>query len=418
MRLIFVNRFSSPDHSATSQMLADLAVGLSERGREVYVIASRQRYDDAGASLPPREVVRGVNTHRVWTAGFGRQKLLLRAIDYFTFYLTAAWRLMRLARRGDVVIVMTDPPLFSVIAAPIVRLRRCRMVNWLHDVFPEAAAAFGVGGRSGKIAFAALRVLRNRSLRGASANVVLGERMAGLLAATGTPSRQIAIIPNWSDSAVVHPVEPERNPLRSKWELDGKFVVGYSGNLGRAHERDAIVEAMTALHRGEGACAGGTDVVFLFIGGGAQLGPLRREAEIRTLTNYRIEDYQPTERLAESLSAPDVHIVSLKPAFEGLIVPSKLYGILAAGRPALFIGDSDGEVARVLRDADCGVTVAPGDGHGLARAILDLARDPERRRRMGERARSVFAQRYDKIIAVDAWAKLLTGLASPGLPER
>src|SRR5688572_28796716 len=111
MRLIFINRYFHPDHSATSQMLSDLAFALADRGHEVAVITGRQRYDAPTDTLPPRETASGVAIHRVWTTRFGRANLIGRTIDYATFYLTAGWRLWRLARPGDVVVAKTDPPM-------------------------------------------------------------------------------------------------------------------------------------------------------------------------------------------------------------------------------------------------------------------------------------------------------------------
>lgn len=416
MRLIFINRFGAPDHSATSQILSDLAFSLSARGLVVHIITSRQRYDDASAALPNRDRINGVEFHRVWTARFGRDNLALRFFDYLTFYFTAAWRLWRLARPDDIIVVMTDPPLFSVAAAPIARLRGCHLVNWLQDVFPEAAEVLGVGGWMGQILFKPLRFLRNLSLKAAQANVVLGDRMAKHLRLEGAPSNTIVTIPNWSDGALVTPIPTSANALRKHWGLNGQFVVGYSGNLGRAHELDAILEAMALLQDGKGPYSGGQEIVFLFIGGGALQNRLRQEAASRGLHNFRVEEYQPAERLAESLSAADVHLVSLRPEFEGLIVPSKLYGVLAAGRPALFIGDADGEASRVLRNADCGMSVSPGDGASLALNILELSRSTERRLLMGERARAAFDALFERSIAVESWVRFLTQIPTPALP--
>lgn len=413
MRLIFVNRFGGPDQSATSRILSDLAADLNARGFEAHIITSRQMYENANANLPAQERINGADLHRVWAARFGRDNLALRFFDYLTFYLSAVWRLWRLAEPGDVVIVMTDPPLFSVAAAPICWLRGSRLVNWLQDIFPEAAEALGVGGGVGRLLFKPLRQLRNLSLKAAYANVVLGERMAAYAQSEGAPPDTIIIIPNWADGSAVKPVPPSSNPLRKRWGLDGHFVVGYSGNLGRVHELDAILDAMALLQEGIGAYANGGAILFLFIGGGALQKRLRQEAASRGLRNFRVEDYQPGEQLAESLSTPDVHLVSLRPEFEGLIVPSKLYGVLAAGRPALFIGDSDGEAARVLRNAGCGLCVAAGDGAGLALNILELSRSRERRIAMGRRARATFEASFDRRIAMDAWARFLTGAPAP-----
>jgi colanic acid biosynthesis glycosyl transferase WcaI len=404
-RLIFINRYFYPDHSATSQILGDLAFALAGGGTDVAVITSRQRYDDAKAQLPAREEAGGVDIHRVWSAQFGRDNLALRVLDYATFYFAAAWTLLRLCRSGDIVIAKTDPPLISVIAAAVAFVRRARLVNWLQDIFPETAAVLGVGGRPARLIFWPLRMLRNLSLRGATSNVTIGERMADWVRGKGVASSRITIIHNWAASALIRPVPATENPLRREWGLDGRFVVGYSGNLGRAHELDTILDAMSELARQE--TANGLQPLFLFIGGGAKHSVLRREVEKRGLTNFQTRPYQPASLLAESLSVADVHLISLRPELEGLIVPSKLYGVLAAGRPAVFIGDQDGEVARALHAARCGFSVSAGDGRLLARHIATLASDPAACAAIGERARAEFSARYDKDIAVRKWAALI-----------
>ena len=184
VKLIFLNRFFYPDHSATSQMLSDVAFGLAQRGYAVSIIASRQRYDAPGDKLRTREMINGVAVYRIWTSRFGRQNLFGRTIDYATFYLSAAWRLWRLAQSRDVVIAKTDPPMLTIIAAPICRLRGARLVGWLQDIFPETAEALGVGGRTARLAYAIMRKLRNKSLEAAVICVVLGEHMAETVSET------------------------------------------------------------------------------------------------------------------------------------------------------------------------------------------------------------------------------------------
>ncbi len=139
-RLIFVNRFFFPDHSATSQILSDLAFDLSSAGRDVHVIASRQIYDDPKASLPKHETISGVQVHRVASTRFGRAALAGRAVDYVSFYRSVQRVLGEIARRGDVIVVKTDPPLTSVVAMGAARRGGARLVNWLQDLYPEIAA--------------------------------------------------------------------------------------------------------------------------------------------------------------------------------------------------------------------------------------------------------------------------------------
>jgi glycosyltransferase involved in cell wall biosynthesis len=414
LKLIFLNRFFFPDHSATSLMLSDLAFALADRGCDVSVITSRQRYDAPAERLAPRETLGGVNVSRIWTSRFGRANLLGRALDYASFYLAAAWRLWRLTRAGDVVIAKTDPPMLSVVAAPICRLRGARLVNWLQDIFPETAEALGVGDSAAGTAYALLRRLRNRSLRAARMNVALGERMAARVAALGVPREHVRIIANWADGALVVPVDHAANALRADWGLAGAFVVGYSGNLGRAHEIGTFLEAMAIVEEAETA----QPILWLFIGSGALSAPLQAEAARRQFASVRFKPYQPSELLAQSLSAADVHLVSLRGELEGLIVPSKFYGVCAAGRPTIFVGDRDGEIARLIDRHGCGHAIATGDGAGLARTVLELAADRGRCRGMGGRARQAFEAEFDKPIAIARWLELLAevsgGRAFPG----
>jgi glycosyltransferase involved in cell wall biosynthesis len=286
-------------------------------------------------------------------------------------------------------VAKTDPPLLSVVAAGIAWLRGATLVNWQQDIFPEVAEAVRLGGAPGRVGFALLRAPRNWSLRQARANVVVGTRMAKTLLGLGIPPETIYTIPNWADGNRIHPVEPSKNHLRSAWGLEKYFVVGYAGNLGRAHDVDTIIEAMTLLH--ERAMASPADDVArrikcVFIGGGIQRARLEQAMLRRQLTNVHMYPYQPRERLAESLGVADVHLVSLNPKLEGLIVPSKFYGVAAAGRPTLFIGAADGEVARLIDQASCGFTVAPGDEKALVDRIVQLAGDRELCSSLGKRA--------------------------------
>ncbi len=423
MRVIFLNRYFHPDHSATSQMLSDLAFALGGRGHRVAVITSRQRYDAPDERLAPRETVGEVEIRRVWTSRFGRRNLIGRAADYLTFYAAAAFALWRLAREGDVIVAKTDPPMLSVIAAPLARMRGARLVNWLQDIYPEVAERLHPGGRLSRLAFRLLRGLRDRSLRRAAMNVALGERMAETLAGLGLGEETIRVIPNWADGALIAPRAHAMNPLRAAWGLDGKFVAGYSGNLGRAHDYATLLDAIARVEEdrveedrnapardGENEAGSGRaapEIVWLFIGGGALHEAFAAEVRRRGFTSVAFQPYQPRERLAESLSAADAHLVSLRPELEGLIVPSKFYGIAAAGRPAIFIGHPGGEIARLISRRACGRCVAEGDGEGLARAVLDLAADPAACRRMGIDARRAFEAEWDKPIAIARWETLL-----------
>lgn len=401
-KVVFVNRFFYPDVSATSQMLSDLAFRLARMGIEVHVICSRQLYEDAAANLARREQVQGVEVHRVWTATFGRASLPGRALDYASFYVTACVRLFLLLRARDVAVIKTDPPLLSVPAAATVALRGARLVNWLQDVFPEVALHLGVRGLP-MFMVVGLQALRDRSLAFARTNVVLGARMRDYLATRNVAPERCLVIENWSDGAAIQPSPAARSELRAKLGLTHRFVIAYSGNLGRAHEYETLLAAAEWL-RGEPAFA------FLMIGGGAKMQELRRRVAESGLTGFHFLPYQPREALADTMAAADVHWVSLLPELEGLIVPSKMYGILAAGRPVIFIGDPDGEAARTICEGGCGLTVRPGEGEQLAAMLLRLKHDPEQVAALGQRARAIFEARFTLESAVNKWAQLLQQL--------
>jgi colanic acid biosynthesis glycosyl transferase WcaI len=176
-RLIFVNRFFCPDHSATSQILSDLAYYLANASRDVHVVTSTQLYDDAKAALPVSEIKNGVHVHRVPSTGFGRNALLGRSIDYVSFYRSMWQCLVALAKQGDIIVAKTDPPLTSIIAMAAARRNGARLVNWLQDIYPETAVELGVPFMRGPLA-ASLTALRNRSLRQAEATIVVGEAIS------------------------------------------------------------------------------------------------------------------------------------------------------------------------------------------------------------------------------------------------
>lgn len=413
-KIVFVNRYYAPDFSSSSALLTDVAAALATR-QPVHVVTSRQRYDDPRARLSASDVIDGVVVHRVWTTRFGRSGLAGRACDYATFFVSAGLTLLRLLARGDVVVAKTDPPLISTVAALAALLRGAHLVNWLQDVFPEVAVALGFGWADrgpGRL----ITVLRDWSLRRAALNVAIGERMKALLSTRGIEDDRIAVISNWSDGRMIAPLVASANPLRAEWGLDGNFVVGYSGNMGRAHDLDTILGAAARLRDDP-------RIRFLFIGAGNQREAIEQEAAAMGLRNIEFKPYQDRNRLALSLTVPDVHVVSLLPALEGLIVPSKFYGVAAAGRPTLFIGSSEGEIGSLLAAERCGTSVGSGDAAGFADVIRRWSRDPAEVADLGARARALFETRFDRPIALRRWRDALEPLLRPGpaptpIPDR
>lgn len=339
-RIVFINRFFHPDISATSQLLSELAFSLSAKGKNVHVITSQRSYQSNKIDLPTEEVIDGVNVHRIWTTDFGRKRIIGRSIDYLTFYIFAFLAMLRWLRPGDTLVAKTDPPLISVVAVVASKLRGASQVNWLQDLFPEIAAASGFKSVRGPFK-QLLQYVRDLSLHYSRCNVVIGQLMRKNLLARGIPDAQIRVIQNWAIGDV-EPVEHRDNHIRTEWGLDGKFVVGYSGNLGMAHDYDIVLNGAEQLRDRD-------DIRFLFIGSGKHTRKLQQEVALRKLPNFIFKPYQPADQLKYSLSAIDLHIVILKEEFEGLIVPSKFFGVAAVARPVLVVGSTDGEVPRLMR---------------------------------------------------------------------
>jgi glycosyltransferase involved in cell wall biosynthesis len=402
-RIIFVNRFFCPDHSATSQILSDLAFDLADAGREVHVVTSTQLYDDAKAALPVSEIMNGVHVHRVPSTGFGRNALVGRSIDYVSFYRSMWQCLVALAQQGDIIVAKTDPPLTSIIAMAAARRNGARLVNWLQDIYPETAVELGVPFMRGPLA-ASLTALRNRSLRQADATVVVGDLMARKAESLGAPSGRVHVIPNWCHDEVIRPVDRSENPLRQRWGLVGQFVLGYSGNLGRAHEFQTVLAAAEWLRNEQ-------HFIFLMIGGGKRFEELVQAVKRQGLTrSFRFIPYQEQEMLSYSLAAADAHWLSLNPKLEGLIVPSKFYGIAAAGKPIIVIADKDGEIARLVQQHGCGIVIAPGDAEALVDALRLLSNTPETISEMGRRARAMLDGHFTRQQALQRWSGLFDRL--------
>ncbi len=394
--IVFLNRYFYPDHSATSQLLSELAFHLVEKGHRVTVITSRQRYDDSEAGLPALETVRGVKIRRVRTTTFGRSNLRGRAVDYLSFYLASFVSLLTQLRRDSIVVAKTDPPMVSVIAATAAMLRGARLINWVQDLFPEVALALGTAGRDGG-PLSRLQILRDWSLRRAVVNVAIGTLMAGRISSLRAAVVQID---NWATTSE-SPSEPGALlQLRKSWGIADKCVVAYAGNFGRAHDFETIAEVVRLMADDE-------RVHFLFIGGGVHHESLRRMREQESLRNLSLQPYQPQESLLSTLKAGDIHLVTLRPELEGLIVPSKFIGVCAAARPVIFVGATDGEIAGLIGQFECGFVVKPGEAAELKTRIEELAASKSLREAMGSRARSHYEARYTRTSALRRWEAVL-----------
>ena len=393
-RVFFVNRVYWPSTEATAQLLTDLAGGLAARGWAVHVIAA----GDETAAQP------GVTIHRTGTPGH-HSGLLSRTRSYRRFLAAARERLRHLVQPGDIVVAMTDPPMLGTVVAETMADRGVAVVQWIQDIYPEIAAVHF--GRVTGWLLGGLRRRRDRAWAGSAACVTLGADMAQAMTAMGVPASRVSVVPNWAPRELDEP--PPATAVaacRERWKAGNRFVVAYSGNLGRVHEFATILEAAEQLQADAG-------IVFRFIGRGAQWANLLAAGQDRGLTNVELQPAVPRAELAGVLGAADAHLVTLHPAYGRLVYPSKLAGILAAGRPAVFVGPSEGDIARLLRAQQCGAAFAPGAAGDLAATLRQWAAEPARARELGRNARRLYEEQFTATGALAQWDTLLRPLARP-----
>ena len=401
-KIIFVNRFAWPDHSATAQILTQVSEALASAGHDVHVIASRAHYSGGGAGLSAQETHAGVTIHRTWTSRFGRANLVGRALDYLSFYASGFFSVLRHAHGKDLVIAKTDPPLLGVTIGLAAKMKGATRANWLQDLYPEVAAALDVSLAKGLVG-RLLKSLRNHSLRRSELVIAIGSRMKKRLVSERIDSSRIVILPNFSRDDEIAPDPEGTNALKQAWGFgEQDFVVGYSGNLGRAHDYETMLDAAGMLKDDR-------DTRFLFVGGGHANTLVGQEARKRALDSLHFQPYQPESQLGQSLSVPDVHWLSLKPELEGLIVPSKFYGIAAVARPVIMIGDPDGEIGQIVNRFECGAVFAPGQWRELAGYLTHLKQDPASRYRLGQNARAWLDQYASRHTILNQWTETLGG---------
>lgn len=399
MGIRFVHQYFFPDLSSVSQVISQIAFSLAEKGEDVSVICSRNRYDRVqGDSLPARERVGGVDIYRCWGPSFGRGTFVSRILDMASFCILSMCRFM-VCRQVDTFVFLTNPPLFPVFGPIIKRIRGGRFVYILMDIYPDILIRAGVI-REDSLAARILRRVARVSLSGADTVVVLGEDMRKVAIRSGAIPEKVVTIRNWADPEMIHPVPTPQNRFRGEWGLDGKFVVEYSGNLGVSHSFEDILAVAEEL-------ADHDEIRFLFIGGGARYKEVERTVSSKGLGNVVMRPYQDVSDLSHSLSAGDVHYITLRRGFEGLVVPSKAYGIMAAGRPMIYQGDREGEIAQMIAQEEFGIVVAEGDRTALRDGILRLYRDRDMAAGMGMLARRALEEKYSASIGVDEYRKVL-----------
>ncbi len=386
MRFLFINQYYLPDFAATAQQMADLCESLVSKGHEVHVLCGDRLYDGRRIRLEPAERINGVHVHRVPITAGSRKRFRDRIREYFSFYWHAFIKVHRLPR-PDVVVTLTTPPMISLLGTWLRLVRRSRFVYWVMDIYPDIAHKAGLL-RPNSVVRRLWALLGRVSYRSANRIVVLGEDMKSVLQRKGVPEKSISVFNNWSCGRMIRPVPDNENAFRKKYIDPDAFTLMYSGNMGFCHTFQAVIDGIIALKDDD-------RFRFMFVGSGQREGELHSKlCDCERSTVFL--PYQKREILAESLSAPSAQLITLDPRFDGLLVPSKLYGIMAAGQPMVFVGSENNTIAQTLTEAECGILVDPKSPEEFVSAVRHLAENPEECARLGRNGRHWFERYCDR----------------------
>jgi glycosyltransferase involved in cell wall biosynthesis len=405
MRFLLVNQFYPPDMAPTGQHLHDLARCLAARGHEVEVLCSRRSYD-GGGRYAARELVDGVAVTRLSTFGFGRRGVG-RAADYLSFHLAVAAYGLRWPESCDVTLSLTTPPYVGWVIPRAPRWSRAAHAHWVMDLYPDVLAAHGSLWPA-TLRYRVLARLARAQMARLSLVLSLGPRMQEKVAAYVSGRTRLAWVPLWGTShAVSEPAAVAAMRQARGWGA-GDCVFLYSGNMGLGHRLDEFLAASERL--ADQAC--GRPALWAFAGGGVRRAEVEAFVLRHPTARVQLLPYVPQAELGASLAAADVHLISLRDEWKGLIMPSKLQAAFASARPVVFVGPRDCETADWVVESGGGWVVAEGDVDGLLRAVSE-ASDPAERRRRGEAGVTYARTHFDRATNTARVADLLETCASP-----
>lgn len=364
-RLWIVSELYYPEQTSTGYFLTLIAEGLA-RTMPVEVVSGQPTYSEHGTRAPRREQRRGVGIHRVRATHFGKDRLALRAINILTLTLSMAWFALFRMRRGDRVLIVTNPPTLPPVIGLIARWKRMEAHLLVHDVYPEVLAATGFL-RAGSLPYRLLERVFAATFRLYGSVIVLGRDMAEVARTKlGKAARTITIIPNWGDVDEVVPLAAADNPFLTANRIDAPCVIQFSGNIGRTHDVETILATARLLRARR-------DILFVFAGYGGKTGAVAEAIASGELPNVRLLPRQPRELLGPMLASATATIISFVDAMKGLSVPSRMYNVLSAATPIIAIADPQSELALVVAEEQAGWVLPPGDADALVALVERLA---------------------------------------------
>lgn len=401
--ITFFTQLYHPDMTTTAMIMQDIAEDLCSHGFKINVVCAQPTYLSKKKN-PNRENLNNVSIRRVLTFRLDKNRIsgrLLNSISCFLSMLTV----LPAYRKSRLLVFNTNPALLPLLGFAARILFGSRYIVLIHDLWPELPAHTGLIQKNGAI-YKLIDFLNIHSLKRADSIIVLSKKMKTLvIKKTSLPEHKVHLIPNWTDTRRVYPVPPAHNNLMNQLNLANRKIVMYSGNIGLYQPMEVMIEAANELKDLD-------DVVFVFTGDGGKKKKIQTMAKKMNLSNVRFFSFQPVERLAESLSMADISLLGIYPDNEGVIMPSKLYGLLAVGKPIISVSAPESEIAETLKEAKAGIQSPIDSPKALADNIRFILNNPETAKTFGQNGRRYFLEHFERKILTKKWKDTLDMILS------
>ena len=404
LRLLILCQLFYPELVSTGQTLTELCEQLVDLGMELEVVCARPSVIDIKKQPPNLMKYHGITIRRVWGTSFPKLNFLGRVINQITYALSVFVYLL-FDRTKRPILVLTNPPFLAFFCAI---LRKIKLGNpyiyLIFDIYPDTAVNLGVLKQKGFLSLL-WEWINKVSFKHAARIVVIGRCMQKKIEDKIRKydlniTDKIRMIHVWSDDKLIRNCSDRKSFFIKQWGLENKFIVLYSGNMGRFHDMETIMYVVKKLSDNK-------DIMFVFVGEGYKKKWMMKFAQDNSLQNCVFHTYVPREKLPDLLSCANIGLVSLMKGQEGLSVPSKTYGLMAAGLPVVAIMSSFCEIAQMIREENCGMVIKPGDVEGLKKAILTFFNSREKLDIMGRNARKAIDNKYNIKQAALAYYELI-----------
>ena len=395
-KILLISMVFYPDEVAVANLFTNLSIELAASGLDIEVWCAQPSYTNT--QRQPRELIyRGINIKYLKSTTFHKDKLPGRIINFVTFSIIVATRLL-FSKVKTRVVSNTTPPFLAIIISLICSFKNRKFIYILMDIFPDGLIRLGKA--SGKNIFIRIwQSIHRAALKRSEYIVVIGRDMRDwLVRFYPEGAEKTRYIPVWQDEELIKPVDIKLNPFIVKYQLQDYFVVQYSGNMGLWNDMKTIGQAINKNI---------TDVVFLIIGGGMRKKELLESINDKNATNILFLPFQTNENYSYSVTACHVALVSLREGLEGMAVPSKIIGIMAAGIPVIAMVPDHSEIAYIVKEEKCGYIINQSDSEGLVNAITELKSDENLRKRLGQNGRDAFLRKYTAEIVAEKFNSLL-----------